>query len=88
MSQSSKSSITMTRGELLRLKEAAGQVIRVQDGRLWITQENEGIDHVLEPGEVFTVRAGGLTLVGALRASALDVTMQHAAAPLVFAGAR
>ena len=87
MNQLSKS-ITMTRGELLRLKEAAGQVIRVHAGRLWITHENEGVDYVLEPGGVFTVRAGGLTLVSALRASALNVTMQQAAAPLMLAAAR
>ena len=86
MSQFSKS-ITMTRCELLRLKEAAGQVIRVHAGRLWITHEDEGVDHVLEPGDAFTVHADGLTLVSALRASALSVTMQDAAAPLVLAAA-
>ena len=65
--------ISMARGELLRLKEAAGQVIRLDAGRLWITHEDEGIDYLVEPGESFRVRASGLTLVGALRPSALQV---------------
>jgi hypothetical protein len=66
--------VSMARGELLRLKEAAGQLIRLDAGRLWITHEDEGIDYVVEPGETFRVRSGGLTLVSALRQSALQVS--------------
>lgn len=66
--------ISMARGELLRLREAAGQLIRLDAGRLWITQEDEGVDYVVEPGETFRVRAGGVTLVSALRESALQVS--------------
>ena len=73
--------ITMARGGLLRLKEAAGQRIRVQAGRLWVTHENEGVDYVVETGDMFIVRAGGLTLVTALRASALRLSTQEDAAP-------
>lgn len=62
---------TLARGEMLRLRNAAGSSIHVDAGRLWITQENEGVDYIVEAGETFVVCMGGVTLVTALRPSAL-----------------
>lgn len=51
--------MTMIRGELLRLSDAAGCTLRVQAGRLWVTEEGAGADHIVEPGQAFTVYKGG-----------------------------
>lgn len=65
--------ISIDKGEFARLDDAVGKVIHVMRGRLWITQEGEGIDHVVELGESFTVSAAGRTLVGAVRPSVFHV---------------
>jgi hypothetical protein len=66
-------SVAIQRGQLLRLNDAAGWVIRVSEGRLWITHESEGIDHFVEAGSEFTIRGGGRTVVSALCASIFQV---------------
>ena len=62
--------MTMMRGELLRLSDAAGCTLRVQAGRLWVTEEDAGVDHIVEPGQAFTAGKGGATVVSALKPSA------------------
>ena len=51
--------------ELVKLDGARGTTLRVTRGKLWITLENDTRDVVLEPGDVFTIDRGGLTLVEA-----------------------
>lgn len=67
------SRISIGTGKFARLDDAAGKVIHVMRGRLWITQEKEGVDHLVEAGDSFTISARGLTLVGALRPSVFHV---------------
>lgn len=65
--------IALHRRQLARLDDAAGGVIRVTEGRVWITQEREGVDHVLGAGESFRVERPGLTVISALHASILEI---------------
>src|SRR6516165_1247424 len=51
--------------ELVKLDGARGTTVRVTQGALWITLENDTRDVVLEAGDVFTIDRGGLTLVEA-----------------------
>jgi quercetin dioxygenase-like cupin family protein len=62
----------------LSLRNAAGAAITCLAGRLWITQEGDRRDFVLAPGESFRVRRGGVTLVGAVEPSLLQVTEPRA----------
>ena len=71
--------ISIGSGKFARLDHAAGKVIHVMRGRLWITQEKEGVDHLVEAGDSFTISARGLTLVGALRPSIFHVCAPQAA---------
>ena len=71
--------ISLNPQEFARLDNAAGKVIHVMRGRLWITQENEAADHVLEAGSSFTVSARGRTLVGALQRSVFHVCVPQVA---------
>ena len=56
---------TLTAGELVRLDGARGTTLRVTRGRIWLTQERDTRDIVLETGDVFTIDRAGRTLIEA-----------------------
>jgi len=41
-----------------------GQAIRCLSGHLWVTLENDPMDHVLKPGQRLLVPSGGKVVVG------------------------
>ena len=57
----------------LPLKDQQGQRIACLEGQVWITQQHDLRDVVLEAGECFVVDRQGLTLVFALR----DAILTH-----------
>ncbi len=59
-------SISLRKGEIFRLHEAAGQRIEVLSGSLWITQDGDPKDSFAAPGAGFTVDRDGDTLASAL----------------------
>lgn len=63
-----------------RLKLRAGEVwssrglttpayIRVEQGRVWVTEEGDGRDHVLRAGECLKVRGSGVVVIEAVEDS-------------------
>lgn len=50
------------------------RVILCRRGAVWITQERDGVDYVLQAGEIFIVTLRGLVLVQALEAASVTVT--------------
>jgi hypothetical protein len=60
-------------GSMLRLPDAQGRVVVAFEGCVWITQEGDPSDVVLDGGQSFCVDRQGLTLVQALRPSKLMV---------------
>ncbi|RYG33443.1 DUF2917 domain-containing protein [bacterium] len=50
--------------------------LRVWSGRLWVTQEADGGDHILAPGETFRTHGPGLVVIEALEESTF--AMPHA----------
>ena len=65
--------ICLPKGQAALLDDARGASIRCRSGSLWITQHRDRRDIVLEPGDTFVVERDGLTVVSAVRDSALDV---------------
>ena len=63
--------LTLERGQVASTKEARGLAIECVRGKLWITFEHGGTDHVLEPGERIPVRGGGRMVIEAMAASEL-----------------
>jgi hypothetical protein len=61
------------KGGMLRLMGAEGVVIGCTRGALWITEEGDVADHLLEAGGRHRVRRAGLVLAEALVASAVWV---------------
>ena len=66
-----QSSIGLERDQLIALRDAKGVRVSCLDGALWITQETIVADVVLEAGQSLIIDTPGLTLVMALRPSAL-----------------
>lgn len=58
---------TLVLGEcdILSLQDAAGSVISVRAGSVWITQEYDGTDHVLRAGDRFRIDRGGRAVLQA-----------------------
>ena len=56
----------LARYAALPLEQARGARVRSMRGMLWITQEGDPEDHIVNAGEDFYVSRGGTTLVAAL----------------------
>ena len=67
--------------KLLELDDAEGELIEAIEGILWITQDADPRDVILEPGQSFTVDRPGLTLVSALSDARLRVSRVSASRP-------
>jgi len=67
------SSFNLARDGVLLLHEAAGARVVCVAGALWLTQEGQEADIILEAGQSMRVTGPGLTLVTALRGSELKV---------------
>jgi len=52
--------------QTLRLREAAGSTVCAVEGAVWITEENQPRDIVLEAGKCYRLRHAGLAIVNAL----------------------
>jgi hypothetical protein len=52
-------------GEFVRMDGARGTTLRVTRGRIWLTQERDTRDIILEAGDVFKIDRTGRTLIEA-----------------------
>ncbi|MBM3487529.1 MAG: DUF2917 domain-containing protein [Alphaproteobacteria bacterium] len=60
---------TLAKGAAVRFQDAAGTLVTCLSGGLWITQEDDGRDIVLAPGQGAVLDRGGRTVIGALAES-------------------
>jgi hypothetical protein len=63
----------LPRGGLRRITDGRGLLLLCLEGRLWLTQEGDARDIVLEPGQTARVEHGGLAIVQALRDARLQL---------------
>ena len=52
--------------QTLRVVDGAGSTVCAVEGSLWITEENQPRDIVLEPGACYRLRERGVALVNSL----------------------
>ncbi len=52
--------------QTLRLRDSAGSTVCAVEGSVWITEENQPRDIVLEPGSCYQLRNAGVAIVNAL----------------------
>lgn len=71
-------------GNSIRIQDGAGTDVCALGGIIWITQEGDQRDVILQPGERFTLDRSGLTLLVALE-DAASVRLLHAGDRVVLA---
>ena len=62
----SKGAVKLGPNDTLRVLDGAGQTVCAVEGSVWITEENQPKDIVLERGACYRLRQRGLALVNAL----------------------
>ena len=58
--------VRLSAHQTLRLREAAGRTVCAVEGSVWITEENQPRDIVLERGGCYRLSQPGLAIVNAL----------------------
>lgn len=67
-------SYVMARGRVLRIEDAAGSVLHVRSGAVWLTQEGDRRDYYLPAGSSLRLDREGLALAQATRHSSVVLT--------------
>lgn len=70
-------SVPLEDGGTLVIDEGREMLVYVWKGLVWVTQEDEYRDRVLQRGEWLRIERGGRTVVQALAPSALALTSPH-----------
>ena len=60
-------------GQTLRVVDGAGSTLVCKEGTLWVTEENQPKDVVLEAGACVRLKRAGLTLIQALSPATLSI---------------
>ena len=66
-------SVQLTDGQTLRVVDGAGTTVTCKEGTLWVTEENQPRDLVLEAGTRVRLKRAGLTLIQALTPAKLSI---------------
>src|SRR5947209_2348921 len=69
----SASGIVLAPGELLNIEHAAGARIGSRNGSVWITQDGDPRDIVLEPGDVFELDRDSPVIVQAIENAVVTI---------------
>jgi len=62
--------LRLERGQMLKVRDGAGNTVCALEGAVWITENNQPQDIVLEAGGCYRLRKPGLAIVHALSGSA------------------
>jgi len=62
--------VRLNANQTLKVRDAAGTTVCAVEGSVWITEENQAKDIVLERGACYRLRERGLALVNALGGAA------------------
>jgi DUF2917 family protein len=62
--------VKLAANQTLRLRDGAGSTVCAVEGAVWITEENQPRDIVLEAGSCYRLRNAGLAIINALGSGA------------------
>lgn len=65
--------IKLPRGNLLRVRRAAGKTVTTHSGAVWITEQDSPRDVMLHPGQRLTLIQNGLVLVEAISDASISL---------------
>lgn len=58
--------LDLASGNLVRIEDGRGMLVRVTSGSVWITEEGDQRDRLVGPGGQFRVVSSGVTLISAV----------------------
>lgn len=67
------STINLDMNGMVTLQDGSGAQVVCRSGSLWVTQEGELKDWVIEPDNVLTIHRSGRTIITALEAASLTL---------------
>lgn len=66
----SSGAVKLAPNQTLKLSDAKGSMVCAVEGSVWITEENQPRDIVLEHGACYRLRHGGIAILNALGGAA------------------
>ena len=72
--------IALDAGEVFTVDDAEGLRIVARRGIVWVTEEGDGVDHIVGPGDALIVAHAGRTVVQALQPAWISLGEGAAAA--------
>lgn len=79
LTQGMQVKLTLDAGQVLASNRLDGLAIECTRGRVWVTFESEGFDHVLKPGERLSLGVGGRVVIEALEPSEFSMFSKRGA---------
>jgi hypothetical protein len=70
-------SLQLGRGNLLRIDDGRGMLVRVMRGGVWVTEEGDTRDRFVTAGGRFRVASSGVTLISAMIPSAVALSSPY-----------
>ena len=70
--------LSLVRGSVLRIEDGQEMLVAARAGCVWLTQEHERRDILLEAGQRFRLTRGGRTVITALRESVVALASPYA----------
>jgi hypothetical protein len=77
MNEDLRHALLLDHGAMLRVDDGCGVLIRVSEGKVWITQDGDLRDVTLRAGEQWRISREGATLVQALCPSRLSLVAER-----------
>jgi len=65
--------IELRQGNLVRVREGAGNTVTARTGLIWITEQDSLRDVLLQPGQSFMLARPGLALVQAISDASVSI---------------
>ena len=70
-------SLDLVRGNLVRIEDGRGMLVRVISGSVWITEEGDQRDRFVTAGSHFRIASSGLTLISAISRSTIALSSPY-----------
>lgn len=66
--------LDLVRGNMVRIEDGRGMMVRVLSGEVWITEEGDPRDRLVTAGRYVRLVSSGVTLVSALSRSSISLS--------------
>ena len=70
-------SLDLVRGNLVRIEDGRGMLVRVSSGGVWITEEGDQRDRFVTAGSSFRIASSGVTLISAIHRSTIALSSPY-----------